>query len=106
MAPRFIPSIRSCPFDEVETETVVPGQTRISPPRVSRRIAVSSPALTEEPAATRLPVSINDPEVPTATGTTAGCTPAVSAGTDGGFALAEISALIRIRSRFPVASQL
>src|SRR5579864_8412337 len=99
-----MPSMRSWPLGEVETETVVPGQTRTSPPRVRRRIAVSSPAVIEDPDATRLPVSTSDPEVPIATGTAAGCTPEVNAGTDGGLAVAAASALMRMRRRLPIAS--
>src|SRR5579864_8348509 len=99
-----MPSIKSPPLGEVETETVVPGQTRTSLPRVRRRMAVSSPAVMEDPDATRLPVSTNDPDVPMATGTAAGCTPAVNAGTDGGLAVAASSALTRMRRRLPMAS--
>src|SRR5579864_1229879 len=100
-----MPSIKSSPFGDVETETVVPGHTRTSPPRVRRRIAVSSPAVLEDPDATRLPVSTSDPDVPIATGTAAGCTPAVNAGTDGGLAVAASSGLMRMRRRLPMASQ-
>src|SRR5215831_15810431 len=104
MAPRFIPSIKSWPLDDVETETVVRGQTRTSPPRVNRRRAVSSPAVIDDPDATRLPVSTSEPDVPIATGTAAGCTPAVNAGTEGGLAETASSALKRMRRRLPIAS--
>src|SRR5262249_33599859 len=97
MAPWFIPSIKSWPLDDVETDPVVFGQTRTSPPRVNRSTAVSSPAVIDDPDATRLPVSTSEPEVPTATGTAAGCTPAVNAGTEGGLAEVVSSALKRMR---------
>src|ERR1700746_2469837 len=99
-----MPSIKSSPFGDVETETVVPGHTRTSPPRVRRRIAVSSPAVMEDPDATRLAVSTSDPDVPIATGTAAGCTPAVKAGTDGGLAVAASSAGLCITRRLPIDS--
>ncbi len=104
MAPWLIPSIRSFPFEDVVNETVVPGHTRTSPPRVSLIMAVSAPAVMDDPDATRLPVSTSEPELPTATGTAAGCTPVVSAGTDGGLAVADWFPRMRIRSREPEAS--
>src|SRR4051794_33783304 len=44
-----MPSINSLPFVEALTDKDVPGQTRSSPPRVSRRLAACSPAFIAEP---------------------------------------------------------
>ncbi len=58
-------------FCDGVTETVVPGQTRTSPPRDRRRTAVSAPAVIDEPDPMRLSATTNDP-VPPVTGTIAG----------------------------------
>src|SRR5271165_4379656 len=50
------------------TETVVPGQMRISPPRGSWTTAVSVPAVREDPAARRLAATATEPD-PLVTGT-------------------------------------
>ncbi len=78
-----MPSISSLPFCEEVTETVVPGQTCTSPPRCKRRMAVSTPAVSEEPVAMRLPAITTAPEFPGVIGTATGCTPEVNAGTEG-----------------------
>src|SRR5208337_2017285 len=83
MAPVLMPSIKARPLCEDVTDTVVPGQTRTSPPRPRRRIAVSEPAVTEEPGITLLPASNTVPLEPFVSGTAAGCTPCVRAGTEG-----------------------
>ncbi len=66
MAPVLMPSISVCPFCELVTDTVVLGQTNILPPRPSCNTAVSAPAVTADPVATRLPASVTPPETPEA----------------------------------------
>src|ERR1700682_2138190 len=93
------------------TETVVPGHTRISPPRVKCRIAVSEPAVTEDPARIRLPASTMAPGPPV-TGTASGVATVVSVETDeGGWngdvlpTRAPSAGFRRIIRRLPAAAQ-
>src|SRR5437879_10761086 len=78
-----MPSISSLPFCEEVTETVVPGHTCTSPPRCKRRMAVSTPAVSEEPVAMRLTAITTAPEFHGVIGTATGCTPEENAGTEG-----------------------
>src|SRR5208282_371233 len=82
------------PFFEGVMESVVPGQTRTSPPRDKCRTAVSLSAVREAPAARRLPASTTSP-IPLLTGTTAGVAGGVNDRTCGGwegeFLLASVS---------------
>jgi hypothetical protein len=48
-APEFIPHRRSRPFGEAATDTLVFGQTLISPPRRSFNTAAASPDVTDDP---------------------------------------------------------
>src|ERR1051326_6903811 len=64
-----MPNIRSRLLCDGVTETVVPGQTRTSPPRGRCRTVVSDPAVTEDPAPMRLPDIAMELE-PAVTGTT------------------------------------
>src|SRR5262252_9511771 len=50
-----------CPFCEGVTDTVVPGQTCTSPPRDRRSVAVSAPAVIDEPEARPLPATACGP---------------------------------------------
>src|SRR5213082_3424149 len=87
MAPMLRPSIRSRRVREGVNETVVPGHTRTSPPPETRSTAVSEPAVTADPDASRLPASTIAPDPPV-TGTTIGAAPNVklaAVGTSDGF---------------------
>ena len=64
-------------------ETVVPGQTRTSPPRDNRKTAVSAPAVSDDPAAILLPSTITSPGFPV-TGTIEGAPWARSESSAGG----------------------
>src|SRR5277367_2087045 len=107
-----MPSISSCLLFDGVTETVVPGQTRISPPRDKARTAVSEVAVTEAPAPMRLPASTTVPGPPD-TGTTAGAEAVARVDAAGGGVFWRESALElespagfrRIIRRFPAASQ-
>src|SRR5437879_1147093 len=79
-----MPSIRSRLFCDGVTETVVPGQTRTSPPRGNCKIAVSEPAVTEEPAPRRFPARTTVPD-PLVTGTTVGVAVIARLATVGGW---------------------
>src|SRR5271170_6151594 len=79
----LIPNIKSLAFFEGVTETVVPGQTRTSPPLDKCSIAVSLPAVRDEPAAKRLPANTTSP-TPLVTGTTAGSAAGANDATCGG----------------------
>src|SRR5580658_2059717 len=63
-----MPSIKSLAFCEGVTETVVPGQTRTSPPLDKSSTAVSLPAVRDDPAAKRFPAKTTSP-TPPVTGT-------------------------------------
>src|SRR5229473_3276065 len=104
-APVLMPSMKSRPLSEEVTETVVPGQTRISPPRDRLSTAVSAPAVTDDPPARRVPASTTAPEPPELSGTTAGRTPVEKVATEGGCDDFSTSPCKCTRSRFPVASQ-
>jgi len=67
-----MPNIKACPFCEEVTDTVVPGHIRTSPPLSRRRIEVSEPAVTEDPAVMWLPARISAPDEPGANGTATG----------------------------------
>src|SRR5579863_1568138 len=105
-----MPSIRSRLFGEGVTDTVVPGQTRTSPPPDKRKIVVSDPAVMVEPEPMRLPAITVAPE-PLVTGTTAGVAPKDNAGDVGGWfgdglpAFTSSGGLSRTISRFPAPSQ-
>src|SRR5580698_496972 len=79
-----MPSIKSFAFFEGVTESVVPGQTRTSPPRERCNTAVSLPAVRDDPAANRLPANTTSP-TPPVTGTTAGVATGVNDKTCGGW---------------------
>ena len=86
----------------------MPGQTRTSPPRVRLRIAVSTPAVSEDPAAIRLPAWTKAPEAPGIEGTTLASTPCVNVGTEGGWGggfSASSLGCRRIINLLPLASQ-
>src|SRR5580700_7479368 len=100
-----MPSIRACPLCAEVTDTVVPGQTSTSPPLCRRSTDVSEPAVTEEPAAARLPARTTEPEEPGPSGTAAGWIPCVKAGTDGGLAVTSSEERRRTIKRLPAASQ-
>src|SRR5260370_19760187 len=92
------------------TETVVPGQMRISPPRGSCSTAVSVPAVSEEPDASRLAATATEPD-PLLTGTTglASVDKLAAVGAcDGDFLVASTSSgvLRRTMRRLPAPSQL
>src|ERR1700678_2341354 len=80
----LMPSIKSFAVFEGVTETVVPGQTRTSPPLDKYNTAVSLPAVRDDPAANRLPDNTTSP-TPLVTGTTAGVAAGVNASTCGGW---------------------
>src|ERR1700683_3966966 len=65
-----MPSIKSFELFDGVTETVVPGQTRTSPPLDNANTVVSLPAVKEDPAANRLSATTTSP-TPLETGTTA-----------------------------------
>src|ERR1700685_2874043 len=73
MEPLLRPSIKSFALFEGVMETVVPGQTRTSPPRVNRSSVVSLPAVKADPTAERLPATTTSP-IPLVTGTATGVT--------------------------------
>src|SRR5271166_668645 len=66
-----MPSIKSLVLFEGVTETVVPGQTRTSPPRDNASVVVSLPAVRDDPAANRLSATTTSP-IPLLTGIAAG----------------------------------
>src|ERR1700722_14142644 len=82
-----MPSMSAWPFCEDVTETVVPGQTRTSPPRPSRNTAASEPALIDEPGGTFPPATERSIFEPACRGTATGWGAGVRVGTDGGFAV-------------------
>src|ERR1019366_38706 len=79
-----MPSIKSFAVFEGVTETVVPGQTRTSPPLDNRNTAVSLPAVRDDPAANCLPANTTSP-TPLVTGTTAGAAAGANDSTCGGW---------------------
>src|SRR5487761_515734 len=81
-----MPSIKSCPFDDVVTEAVVLGQRWTSPFLPRLRTAVSVPAVIVEPGSIRLPANMTEPNPPRVTGTSPACTPEVKPGSVGGAA--------------------
>src|ERR1022692_2827517 len=78
---RFPATFSRSSSPERVTETVVPGQTRTSPPLANRNTVVSLPAVRDDPAANRLSGTTTSP-IPLLTGTTAG---AAAANTCGGW---------------------
>src|SRR5581483_491432 len=74
-------NISSRPFWEVVTETLVPGHTRIVPPRDKFKIVVSSPAETVEPRPTGLPARTSPTPPPMLAVVIAGSTDLVNTGT-------------------------
>src|ERR1039458_2006560 len=106
-----MPSIKSFVVFEGVTETVVPGQTRTSPPLDKRKTAVSLPAVRDDPAANRLPANITSP-TPLVTGTTAGAAAGASDSACGGWngvfflaALGSSAGFSRTIRRSPATSQ-
>src|SRR5271169_905914 len=79
-----MPSIKSFVFFAGVTETVVPGQTRTSPPLDNFNTAVSLPAVKVDPAANCLPASTTSP-TPLLTGTTTGSAEGAAESTCGGW---------------------
>src|SRR5271157_4625111 len=79
-----MPIIRSLALFDGVTETVVPGQTRTSPPLDKCSTAVSLPAVRDDPAAKRLPANTTSP-TPLVTGTTAAVAAGASERTCGGW---------------------
>src|SRR5581483_1078029 len=61
-----MPSESSRPLGDAPTVTLVPGQTRTSPPRARRSVAAPAPAETVEPASTRVPPPVSTTEPRTA----------------------------------------
>src|ERR1700688_4553069 len=110
MAPVLMPSIKSFAFFEGVNESVVPGQTRTSPPLAKRSTVVSLPAVRDDPAANCLPANTTS-LTPLLTGTAAsaatGAIDSTCGGWDGEFWLAFASSggFRRTISRFPAASQ-
>src|SRR5579863_3504837 len=107
-----MPSIKAFVPVEGVTETVVPGQTRTSPPLDNRNTAVSLPAVSDDPAANRLSANTTSP-TPLVTGTNAGVSAGAIESTCGswesGFLLAAFGSsagFSRTISRLPAASQL
>src|ERR1700722_9562190 len=89
-------------------ETVVPGQTRISPPRPSCKTAVSHLVVTEDPAASRVPAKTIAP-APPVTGTMVGAALAENPATVGAcceslFAFTSSAGLRRTMRRLPAPS--
>src|SRR5208337_3125737 len=88
-------------------ETEVPGHTKTSPPRDRRRIAVSEPAVSDEPAARRLPASTNAPEPPVrgrAAGAVSGDGPGGRFGPAGGWP--DVAVFPPVTSAFPLSGGL
>src|SRR5450631_1483872 len=83
MEPVLMPSIKSCPFDDEVTETVVLGQRCTSPVFPKLRTAVSVPAVIVEPGSTRLPANMTAPNPPGVTGTSPTPVPSGKPGRDG-----------------------
>ena len=54
MVPVLIPTISCEPLAELVSETLLPWQTRNSPPRSRRTLAFEDPAVTEEPLISRV----------------------------------------------------
>src|SRR4029077_222699 len=79
-----MPSISSCLVCDGVTETVVPGHTWTSPCRDKCSTAVSEPAVTDDPAAMRLPAKTTEPEAPV-TGTISGADVMARTRSDGGW---------------------
>src|SRR5580698_8988181 len=103
-----MPSIKSFELFEGVTETVVPGQTRTSPPLDNANTVVSLPAVKEDPAANRLSAKTTSP-TPPGMGTTAaaGVKDTACGGWIADFSLAALGssgALSRTIRRLPAAS--
>src|SRR5580692_6426047 len=106
IAPVFMLSIRLCRFCDGVTDTVVPGQTLNSPPLDSLTIAVSGPAVIDDPDPASFLTSASGPAARTSA--TTGFCPAVKLGVPAG-SNGELFAATAARprcttSRFPAAS--
>src|SRR5208282_5462252 len=106
-APVFMLSIRLCRFCDGVIDTVVPGQTRTSPPLDRLSTVVSAPAVIVDPKDPEFPEIEIGPAARTAdtTGSDAGATPTTVGNLNG-----EVSALSGSRPRcttrrLPAASQ-
>src|SRR5258708_37319201 len=99
MPPVLMPNSKSLVFFEGVTETVVPGQTRTSPPLDNRNTAVSPPAVKDDPAANCLPAITTSPS-PLVTGTTAGVATGASGSTCGGWRGDVLLAAVRASAGF------
>src|ERR1700734_4515279 len=110
-----MPSIRSFALFEGVTETVVPGQTRISPPLDNCNIVVSLPEVRDCPAPNCLSATTISP-APLLTGRTSGAEADKTCGDwKGGFPLPAFASVFESESpggfsrtirRLPAASQL
>jgi hypothetical protein len=54
MVPELIPTMICAPLAELVSETLLPWQTRSSPPRSRRTLVFDDPAVTEEPLISRV----------------------------------------------------
>src|SRR5437764_15334964 len=108
MAPVLMPSIKSFVFLAGVTESVVPGQTRTSPPRDNSKTAVSLPAVNVDPAANCLPAITTSP-TPLVTGTATvvavGVIESTCGGCRGDFWLAELGPSAGFRCTIKVSPE-